>query len=56
MTKSLSKRQIEKFREAAREHEADQAEAEFDEALKKVAKHKSVPERMAKSPKDTSRR
>jgi len=34
------KRQVETFRETAREHEADQAEAEFNEALRKVARHK----------------
>lgn len=32
------KKQIDKFKEAARELETDQSEAEFDRVLKKVAK------------------
>lgn len=32
--------QIEKFKEAAREHEADEDEARWDERLKKIAKAK----------------
>lgn len=33
-----SKAQIERFREAAREHETDDSEEAFDRALKKIAK------------------
>jgi hypothetical protein len=32
------KSQIQKFREAAREHEADEDEGKFNDALKRVAK------------------
>lgn len=38
-----TKSQIEKFKEAAREHEADEDEARWDERLKKVAKQKPAP-------------
>lgn len=40
MTKADEKTQIEKFKEAARELEADEDEARWDERLKKVAKGK----------------
>jgi hypothetical protein len=33
-----AKSQIDKFREAAREHETDDSEEAFDRALKKIAK------------------
>ena len=36
-----SKSQLDKFKEAAREHEADENEARWDERLKKVVKQKS---------------
>ena len=34
------KPQLDKFKEAAREHEADEDEARWDEQLKKIAKAK----------------
>lgn len=37
--------QIDKFKRAAREHEADEDEARWDERLKKVVKPKPAPER-----------
>jgi len=40
-----SKSQIEKFKEAARELEADEDEANWDERLKKIAKAKPKPEK-----------
>ena len=36
--------QLNKFKEAAREHDADESEAHWDERLKKVASHKPSPE------------
>ena len=43
-TKSDVKSQSDKFKEAAREHEADEDEARWEECLKKVAKG-SKPEK-----------
>jgi hypothetical protein len=40
-----AKRQLDKFKEAAREHEADEDEAHWDERLKKIAKAKPAPEK-----------
>lgn len=40
-----TKSQIEKFKEAARELEADQDESHWDERLKKIAKAKPAPEK-----------
>lgn len=40
-----SKAQTEKFKELARELEADEDEARWDERLKKVAKAKAAPEK-----------
>jgi hypothetical protein len=37
--------QLDKFKELARELEADEDEAAWDERLKKVAKHKPTPEK-----------
>lgn len=37
--------QLDKFKEAAREYEADEDEARWDERLKKVAKQKPLPEK-----------
>ena len=37
--------QIDKFKQAARELEADEDEGRWDERLKKVAGHKPVPEK-----------
>ena len=37
--------QLEKFKEAAREHEADESEAHWDERLKRVVKAKPAPEK-----------
>lgn len=39
------KPQIDKFKQAAREHEADEDEARWDERLKKIAKSKQGKER-----------
>lgn len=39
-----SKSQLDKFKEAAREHEADDDETRWDERLKKIAKAKPAPE------------
>jgi hypothetical protein len=39
------KTQCDKFKELARELEADEDEARWDERLKKVAQHKPVPEK-----------
>lgn len=40
-----NKAQIEKFKEVARELEADENETRWDERLKKVAKAKPAPEK-----------
>ena len=40
-----SKFQLNKFKEAAREHEADEDETRWDERLKKVAKAMPRPEK-----------
>lgn len=37
--------QLDKFKEAAREHEADEDEARWDERLKKIAKSKPATEK-----------
>lgn len=42
---SRGESQLDKFKEAAREHEADEDEARWDERLKKVAKQKPAPEK-----------
>ena len=39
------KPQLDKFKEAAREHGADESEAHWDERLKRVAKVKPAPEK-----------
>jgi hypothetical protein len=39
----MTKSQPGKFKEAAREHEADEDEARWEERLKKVAKQRVVP-------------
>lgn len=39
------KPQLNKFKQAAREHEADESEAHWDERLKKIAKTKPAPEK-----------
>lgn len=44
-TSDESQSQLDKFKEAAREHEADEDEARWDERLKKVAKQKPTPEK-----------
>jgi hypothetical protein len=36
--------QLDKFKEAAREHECDEDEARWDERLRKVARQKPEPE------------
>ncbi|MCT2401716.1 hypothetical protein [Novosphingobium mangrovi (ex Huang et al. 2023)] len=43
MTKD--KTQLDKFKEAAREHEADEDEARWEERLTKIAKAKPEPEK-----------
>lgn len=42
MPQAPSSSQLDKFKELAREVEADEDEAHWDERLKKVAKHKPV--------------
>jgi hypothetical protein len=42
---AMNKTQLEKFKSAAREHEADEDEARWDERLKKIAKAKPAPEK-----------
>lgn len=44
-TDSASKSQSDKFKDLARELEADENEAHWDERLKKVAKAKPAPEK-----------
>ena len=39
----VDKPQLEKFKEAAREHGADESEAHWDERLKRVVKVKPAP-------------
>jgi len=39
------KSQLDKFKQAAREHEADEDEAHWDERLKRIAKTKPAPEK-----------
>lgn len=40
-----AKTQLDKFKEAAREHEADEDEARWDERLKKIVKRKPKPDK-----------
>ena len=42
---SNEKPQLDKFKQAAREHEADEDEARWDERLKKRVKGKPAPEK-----------
>ena len=42
---NADKAQLDKFKEAAREHGADEDEARWDERLKKLAKAKPAPEK-----------
>lgn len=44
-TTNTPKSQSDKFIQAARELETDDDEARFDEKLRKLVKHKSVPEK-----------
>ena len=39
------KSQLDKFKQAAREHGADESEAHWDERLKRVVKAKPAPEK-----------
>lgn len=39
------KSQLDKFKQAARDHEADEDEARWDDRLKKVVKAKTAPEK-----------
>jgi len=39
------KTQLDKFKQAAREHDADENAAHWDERLKKIAKAKPAPEK-----------
>ena len=48
MLSDNQKTQSDKFKEAAREHEADEDEARWDERLKKVAKNKTPETRESK--------
>lgn len=43
--KSLNKSQVDKFREAARELETDESEANFDRLVKKIAKPEPTPKK-----------
>lgn len=43
MINPVEKSQADKFKEAARKHEADEDEGAWDKRLKKVVKHKPVP-------------
>jgi len=45
VTSDSGKPQTDKFKALARELEADEDEARWDERLKKVAKHKPEPEK-----------
>ena len=45
MTTDKPKSQSDKFKEAAREHGADEDEARWDERLRKVVKAKPQPEK-----------
>lgn len=45
MTKPQDNEQLEKFKQAARELEADEDAARWDERLKKVVKAKPTPEK-----------
>lgn len=47
MDETEEKAQLDKFKQAAREHEADEDEARWEERLKKIAKGKSEPEKPA---------
>ncbi len=40
---STEKSQLDKFKEAAREHDADESETHWDERLKRVVKAKPEP-------------
>ena len=42
---NTQKSQADKFKEAARKHEADESEATWEARLKKIVKHKPVPEK-----------
>ena len=42
---SPAKSQSDKFKQAARDHQADEDEARWDERLKKLAKAKPAPEK-----------
>jgi hypothetical protein len=44
MTTPKKKSQIQKFREAAREHGADQSEERFNSTLRELAKHSRKPQ------------
>jgi len=44
-THNETQSQLDKFKQAARELECDESEAHWDERLKKVVKHKPVPEK-----------
>jgi hypothetical protein len=45
VNESSGKTQLDKFKQAAREHGADENEARWDERLKKIAKAKPAPEK-----------
>lgn len=44
-TSKVEKSQLDKFKEAARDHGADESEAHWDERLKRVVKAKPAPEK-----------
>ena len=43
--KATDQSQADKFKESARNHEADEDEVAWDKRLKNVVKHKPVPEK-----------
>lgn len=45
MVESPKPSQLDKFKQAARELECDEDESRFDERVRKLVKHKPVPEK-----------
>jgi hypothetical protein len=48
MATPKSKSQIDKFKQAARDHEADEDEKRFNEKLEKIARQKPKPDNATK--------
>jgi hypothetical protein len=53
MTKTPTKRQVQSFREVARELECDESAEHFDAALKAVAKHAPAKDKRPSKKKDS---